>query len=64
MNFFSPSDKVVSMKFMRKYIHIARAIKPSLTKEASEAIAEEYSRLRSQDSEHSDMARVGGELEP
>jgi len=51
-------DKVVSMKFMRKYIHIARAIKPSLTKEASEAIAEEYSRLRSQDSEHSDMART------
>merc|ERR1712212_181327 len=43
---------------MRKYIHIARAIKPKLTKEASETIAEEYSRLRSQDTEHTDMART------
>lgn len=54
----SKDEKVVSLKFMRKYIHIAKAIKPTLTKEASESIAEEYSRLRSQDSEHTDMARV------
>merc|ERR1719341_2284521 len=43
---------------MRKYIHIAKSIKPILTREASETIAEEYSRLRSQDAEHSDMART------
>jgi len=51
-------DKIVSMKFMRKYIHIAKSIKPILTREASETIAEEYSRLRSQDTEHTDMART------
>lgn len=43
---------------MRKYIHIAKSIKPTLTKEACEVIAEEYSRLRSQDFEHAEMARV------
>jgi len=51
-------EKVVSLPFMRKYIHIAKAITPKLTKEASDTIAEEYSRLRSQDSEHTDMART------
>ncbi|KAF2368460.1 MCM N-terminal domain [Trinorchestia longiramus] len=52
------TDKIISLPFMRKYIHLAKAIKPVLTKKASEAIAEEYSRLRSQDSEHTDMART------
>ena len=33
-------------------------LKPTLTKEASETIAEEYSKLRSQDTEHTDMART------
>jgi len=51
-------DKIVSMKFMKKYIHIAKSIKPVLSREASETIAEEYSRLRSQDTEHTDMART------
>ena len=54
----SCSDKIVSIKFMRKYIHFAKNMKPTLTKEACEVIAEEYSRLRSQDVEHSNMARV------
>jgi len=54
----SKDEKVVSLPFMRKYIHIAKAITPKLTKEASDTIAEEYSRLRSQDSEHTDMART------
>merc|ERR1711970_1296164 len=57
-NLRSKKDKIVSMKFMRKYIHIAKSIKPVLTREASETIAEEYSRLRSQDTEHTDMART------
>lgn len=43
---------------MRKYIHIARCMKPKLTEEASAVIAEEYSRLRSEDVVESDVARV------
>ena len=57
-NLRSKKDKIVSMKFMQKYIHIAKSIKPVLTREASEVISEEYSRLRSQDTEHTDMART------
>ncbi|CAG2121175.1 unnamed protein product, partial [Medioppia subpectinata] len=33
------SDKIVSIQFMKKYIHIAKAIKPKLTKEACDLIA-------------------------
>jgi septin family protein len=51
-------DKIVSVSFMKKYIHIAKCMKPTLTEEASEAIAEEYSRLRSQDTMDTDIARV------
>ncbi|KAG8272751.1 MCM DNA helicase complex subunit [Homalodisca vitripennis] len=54
----SKSDQILSMKFMRKYIHIAKVLKPVLTEEASEAISEEYSRLRSQDFIESDVART------
>ena len=43
---------------MKKYIFIAKTLKPTLTKEACEAISEEYSRLRVQDTEFTDMARV------
>lgn len=43
---------------MRKYIHIARCMKPKLTEEASEVIASEYSKLRSEESISSDVARV------
>ncbi|KAL5013643.1 hypothetical protein ScPMuIL_007913 [Solemya velum] len=43
-------QKIVSMQFMRKYIHVAKAMKPMLTREAAEYIAEEYSKLRNQDS--------------
>nr|CAD7200819.1 unnamed protein product [Timema douglasi] len=52
------SDKIISIKFMRKYIHIAKCLKPALTEEASEAISEEYSRLRSQDTMDTDIART------
>lgn len=47
---------------MRKYIHIARCMKPKLTEEASAVIAEEYSKLRSEDVVESDVARVGRNL--
>uniref|UniRef100_A0A182Q5V4 DNA replication licensing factor MCM3 n=1 Tax=Anopheles farauti TaxID=69004 RepID=A0A182Q5V4_9DIPT len=52
------SDQILSMEFMRKYIHIAKCLKPKLTEEACEMISNEYSRLRSQDLMDSDVART------
>uniref|UniRef100_A0A8C9FGX3 DNA replication licensing factor MCM3 n=2 Tax=Pavo cristatus TaxID=9049 RepID=A0A8C9FGX3_PAVCR len=51
-------EKIVSMEFMRKYIHVAKMIKPVLTQESADYIAEEYSRLRSQNQMNSDIART------
>lgn len=51
-------EKIVSMEFMRKYIHVAKIVKPMLTPEAANHIAEEYSSLRSQDQMSSDVART------
>nr|KAF6341645.1 minichromosome maintenance complex component 3 [Myotis myotis] len=51
-------EKMVSAAFMKKYIHVAKIIKPILTQESATYIAEEYSRLRSQDSMSSDTART------
>uniref|UniRef100_A0A4W5MQ81 DNA replication licensing factor MCM3 n=1 Tax=Hucho hucho TaxID=62062 RepID=A0A4W5MQ81_9TELE len=51
-------QKIVSKEFMRKYIHIAKVLTPTLTQEAANHIAEEYSRLRSQEQLGSDIARV------
>ncbi|XP_030627467.1 DNA replication licensing factor MCM3 [Chanos chanos] len=51
-------DKIVSKEFMRKYLHVAKAIAPVLTQEAANHIAEEYSRLRSQEQLSSDIART------
>ncbi|XP_072906397.1 DNA replication licensing factor MCM3 [Hemitrygon akajei] len=51
-------EKIVSMEFMRKYIHVAKIVKPVLTAEAANYIAEEYSSLRSQDQMSSDVART------
>uniref|UniRef100_A0A182VW82 DNA replication licensing factor MCM3 n=1 Tax=Anopheles minimus TaxID=112268 RepID=A0A182VW82_9DIPT len=52
------SDQILSMEFMRKYIHIAKCLKPKLTETACEMISNEYSRLRSQDLADSDVART------
>lgn len=52
------SDQILSISFMRKYIHIARCMKPKLTEEASEVIATEYSKLRSEESVESHVART------
>ncbi|KAF1376313.1 hypothetical protein PFLUV_G00210210 [Perca fluviatilis] len=52
------TDKIVSKEFMRKYIHIAKAVTPVLTEEAANHIAEEYSRLRSQEQMGADIART------
>lgn len=54
----SSSDQILSLNFMRKYIHIARCMKPKLTEEASKVIAAEYSKLRSEDTIDSDVART------
>ncbi|XP_063827682.1 DNA replication licensing factor Mcm3 [Ostrinia nubilalis] len=54
----SKKDQILSSKFMRKYIHIARLMKPKLTSDASDVIADEYARLRSQDTMDSDVART------
>ncbi|TRY99824.1 hypothetical protein DNTS_014884 [Danionella cerebrum] len=51
-------DRVVSKAFMRKYIHVAKAISPVLTQDAANHIAEEYSRLRGQEQLGSDIART------
>lgn len=47
---------------MRKYIHFAKTMTPVLTEEAANHIAEEYSRLRSQDQMGTDIARVSRSL--
>ncbi|XP_039290913.1 zygotic DNA replication licensing factor mcm3 [Nilaparvata lugens] len=52
------TDRIFSMQFMRKYINIAKVLKPVLTEEASEVISEEYSRLRSLDLLETDVART------
>ncbi|XP_054158126.1 zygotic DNA replication licensing factor mcm3-like [Oppia nitens] len=52
------SEKIVSIQFMKKYIHIAKAIKPKLSKEACDLIAEEYTKLRSHETDTSEMART------
>merc|ERR1719225_1248855 len=45
------TDKIVSVQFMKKYIHIAKCIRPVLSKEASDMLADEYANLRSDDFE-------------
>uniref|UniRef100_W5KR55 DNA replication licensing factor MCM3 n=1 Tax=Astyanax mexicanus TaxID=7994 RepID=W5KR55_ASTMX len=57
-------DRIVSKEFMRKYIHVAKAISPVLTQEAANHIAEEYARLRNQDQLGSDIARDNICLKP
>ncbi|XP_046909054.1 minichromosome maintenance 3 [Dermatophagoides farinae] len=52
------NEKFVTMNFMRKYIHLAKAIKPQLSQEAIDIIAEEYSKLRTYDLEQNDLCRT------
>ncbi|XP_077559687.1 minichromosome maintenance 3 [Haemaphysalis longicornis] len=52
------TEKTISVEFMKKYIHIAKGIKPTLTQAACDKIAEEYARLRSFDTENTDVART------
>ncbi|XP_040210056.1 maternal DNA replication licensing factor mcm3 [Rana temporaria] len=50
-------SKIVSMEFIRKYIHVAKLMKPVLTQEAADYISQEYSKIRSHD-EMNDRART------
>ncbi|KAJ8985416.1 hypothetical protein NQ317_017045 [Molorchus minor] len=52
------TDKILSVDFMRKYIHFVKILKPTLTEQASEIIADEYSKLRSEDILDKDVART------
>ncbi|XP_019876748.2 DNA replication licensing factor Mcm3 [Aethina tumida] len=52
------TDKILSVEFMRKYIHFVKILKPALTEEASEIIADEYSKLRSEDIMDNNVART------
>merc|ERR1712079_398331 len=48
------SERLLHLDFVKKYIEVAKCLKPVLTEEACEMIGEEYSRLRSQDFEGGD----------
>lgn len=54
----SSRDKIFTVQFLKKYIHVAKVLKPVLTVESSNMIAEEYAKLRSEDMMESDTART------
>lgn len=54
----SKKDKIVTSRFMKKYIQLCRNIKPVLSREAADCIAEEYTNLRSYEMENTDIART------
>ncbi|VDK58029.1 unnamed protein product [Cylicostephanus goldi] len=52
------SQKILSVEFVRKYIHLARSMKPKLTESATEYIADVYSEIRSFDISKTDRERT------
>ncbi|CAI8024024.1 DNA replication licensing factor MCM3 [Geodia barretti] len=54
----SRAEKFVSSKFLKKYIHVARALKPVLTREACDLISTEYAKLRAQETANRDTAKT------
>ncbi|KAI6243918.1 DNA replication licensing factor MCM3 [Aphelenchoides fujianensis] len=48
------AEKVLSSQFLRKYLHMARGVKPVLTKEASAKISDYYTELRFHESTEED----------
>lgn len=51
-------DRFFTIDFMRKYIHIAKRVKPQLTEEACLMIGEVYSELRKIDDSVKDLAKT------
>ncbi|XP_063688076.1 zygotic DNA replication licensing factor mcm3-like [Bolinopsis microptera] len=43
------TQKLCSLQFLRKYIHVAKNMSPVLTREAAECISNEYAKLRTTD---------------
>jgi len=54
----SKKDKFVSIPFMKKYIHVAKNIKPALTQEAADLISNAYTDLRDQEGLTDGMAKT------
>ena len=52
------THKIVSASFMRKYIHVARTLKPVLTRQACDVISTEYAKLRTQEMAGSGRAKT------
>lgn len=52
-------ERLFTIEFMRKYIHIAKRIKPKLTEEASLMIGVHYAKLREHDKEVDNLAKTG-----
>ncbi|CAI2354109.1 unnamed protein product [Caenorhabditis sp. 36 PRJEB53466] len=50
--------KILTMDFMRKYIHLAKNVQPKLTDEATEFISEVYADIRSFDITKTDQERT------
>lgn len=51
-------DRIMSRDFLRKYIYLAKQSNPTLTQPACSLIAEEYTKLRSQDQMGDGVART------
>lgn len=51
-------EKFVSMAFMKKYIHVAKVIKPRLTEEAASKISKSYAALRDQENVGNEKAKT------
>lgn len=51
-------DKYFTVEFLRKYIHIAKRVKPQLTEEACMEIGKKYSELRDIDPKIDDLAKT------
>ncbi|THD24321.1 Dna replication licensing factor mcm3 [Fasciola hepatica] len=53
------SNDQLTVKFLQKYLHVARQLKPQLTKEAASILAEKYCDLRAQEAAEG-VGRIGG----
>ena len=50
----------MTLDFLKKYLNLAKRTKPVLTQKAAGRISDEYARLRNQDQESTELARVSG----
>jgi DNA replicative helicase MCM subunit Mcm2 (Cdc46/Mcm family) len=57
--YYLSRKQILSTYFMRKYIHMAKEVKPQLSEDASDYISERYAELRSADMGRTDLERVG-----